>query len=233
MYEFSAPRFFDLVAGETEEEIRQAQRWFEVTRSYAPSRMFFLSSPSHSLFSFLPLFVGRFFYRARTPCRHRSCFFFPWYQQTPFALLFLRQLFFFLRSVLQDVYDWLQMALEEGLQSGSPSSGRPVRSTSIGNCSITMFVSLSLGNWLLRGWFLWNREELNYRIGKVVFLAILGVVTCDDISAFFIPSEVGFPANFWLPEISMFWGSSIVPLLSNLCSHFHDWELACLESDEI
>ncbi|KAF3793411.1 TPX2 protein [Nymphaea thermarum] len=37
IYEFSAPRFFDFVVGETEEEIRQAQQWFEVTRSYAPS----------------------------------------------------------------------------------------------------------------------------------------------------------------------------------------------------
>ncbi|XP_031498883.1 protein TPX2 [Nymphaea colorata] len=37
IYEFSAPRFFDFIVGETEEEIRAAQQWFEVTRSYAPS----------------------------------------------------------------------------------------------------------------------------------------------------------------------------------------------------
>lgn len=38
-YEFSAPRFYDFVDEETEEETRKAELWFQITRSYAPSRM--------------------------------------------------------------------------------------------------------------------------------------------------------------------------------------------------
>lgn len=42
IYEFSAPRFFDFIKGESEEETREAELWFETALSYAPSRMFFL-----------------------------------------------------------------------------------------------------------------------------------------------------------------------------------------------
>ncbi|CAM8982856.1 unnamed protein product [Rhodiola kirilowii] len=37
MYEFSAPRFFDFIAGESDEEMRRAELWFESALSYAPS----------------------------------------------------------------------------------------------------------------------------------------------------------------------------------------------------
>lgn len=36
-YEFSAPRFYDFTVGETEEEVRKAEMWFESACSYAPS----------------------------------------------------------------------------------------------------------------------------------------------------------------------------------------------------
>ncbi|XP_068656358.1 protein TPX2-like [Aristolochia californica] len=36
-YEFSAPKFFDFINGETEEEMRAAELWFERDHSYAPS----------------------------------------------------------------------------------------------------------------------------------------------------------------------------------------------------
>ncbi|KAK3040493.1 hypothetical protein RJ639_028778 [Escallonia herrerae] len=36
-YEFSAPRFFDFIEGETEEERRKAELWFDTALSYAPS----------------------------------------------------------------------------------------------------------------------------------------------------------------------------------------------------
>ncbi|XP_015694892.2 protein TPX2 isoform X2 [Oryza brachyantha] len=36
-YEFCAPKFFDFVSGETEEEVRAAERWFEAATSHAPS----------------------------------------------------------------------------------------------------------------------------------------------------------------------------------------------------
>ncbi|CAL9777041.1 unnamed protein product [Musa acuminata subsp. burmannicoides] len=36
-YEFRAPRFFDFVNEETEEDIKRAELWFETSRSYAPS----------------------------------------------------------------------------------------------------------------------------------------------------------------------------------------------------
>ncbi|KAF8043323.1 hypothetical protein BT93_A1611 [Corymbia citriodora subsp. variegata] len=36
-YEFSAPRFFDFINGETEEDQRKAELWFESTLSYGPS----------------------------------------------------------------------------------------------------------------------------------------------------------------------------------------------------
>ncbi|XP_010272382.1 PREDICTED: protein TPX2-like [Nelumbo nucifera] len=36
-YEFSAPRFYDFINGESEEEMRNAELWFETALSYAPS----------------------------------------------------------------------------------------------------------------------------------------------------------------------------------------------------
>ncbi|XP_042463272.1 protein TPX2-like isoform X2 [Zingiber officinale] len=36
-YEFSAPRFFDFINDETEEDMRKAELWFETSLSYAPS----------------------------------------------------------------------------------------------------------------------------------------------------------------------------------------------------
>ncbi|URE11401.1 Cell cycle regulated microtubule associated protein [Musa troglodytarum] len=36
-YEFSAPRFYDFINGETEEYIKRAELWFETSLSYAPS----------------------------------------------------------------------------------------------------------------------------------------------------------------------------------------------------
>jgi targeting protein for Xklp2 len=38
-YEFSAPKFYDFVKGESDEDSRNAELWFDVTASYAPSRM--------------------------------------------------------------------------------------------------------------------------------------------------------------------------------------------------
>ena len=39
MYEFSAPKFYDFVKGESDEDSRNAELWFDVTAAYAPSRM--------------------------------------------------------------------------------------------------------------------------------------------------------------------------------------------------
>ena len=39
-YEFLAPRFFDFINGETEEDARRAELWFDTALSYAPSRKF-------------------------------------------------------------------------------------------------------------------------------------------------------------------------------------------------
>lgn len=36
-YEFSAPKFFDFIKGETDDQIREAQLWFDSALSYAPS----------------------------------------------------------------------------------------------------------------------------------------------------------------------------------------------------
>lgn len=38
VYEFSAPRFFDFIQGETKEEMHRAEIWFETSLSHAPSR---------------------------------------------------------------------------------------------------------------------------------------------------------------------------------------------------
>lgn len=64
IYEFSAPRFFDFINEETEEEIRRAEFWFETSLSYAPSRMILALAPSfYSQFFFLLFYaivrVGR------------------------------------------------------------------------------------------------------------------------------------------------------------------------------
>ncbi|KAH7834794.1 hypothetical protein Vadar_019796 [Vaccinium darrowii] len=40
-YEFSAPRFFNFIEGETVEEMRVAEVWFDTALTYAPSRTFF------------------------------------------------------------------------------------------------------------------------------------------------------------------------------------------------
>ncbi|XLR43753.1 hypothetical protein HN51_027818 [Arachis hypogaea] len=38
-YEFSAPRFFDFINGQTEEDECRAQQWFDTALSYAPSHI--------------------------------------------------------------------------------------------------------------------------------------------------------------------------------------------------
>lgn len=49
-YEFCAPRYFDFMNEETEEDIRRAERWFETSLSYPPSRTFLADfSPFFSL----------------------------------------------------------------------------------------------------------------------------------------------------------------------------------------
>lgn len=44
-YEYSAPKFFDFILGETEDEMRVAQLWFDTALTYAPSRKLFLIIP--------------------------------------------------------------------------------------------------------------------------------------------------------------------------------------------
>jgi hypothetical protein len=44
-YEYRAPKYFDFVADETEDQVRAAERWFEAGSSHAPSRTQSLSSP--------------------------------------------------------------------------------------------------------------------------------------------------------------------------------------------
>lgn len=41
IYEFSAPRYYDFIDGETEDDMRNAELWFDITSSYAPSRTYF------------------------------------------------------------------------------------------------------------------------------------------------------------------------------------------------
>lgn len=55
IYEFSAPRFFDFVKGETDDECREAEVWFDSDRAYAPSRKF-----DYSLLCFLLLISSDF-----------------------------------------------------------------------------------------------------------------------------------------------------------------------------
>ena len=40
IYEFSAPKFFDFINGESDQEKRNAELWFETALSHAPSRTF-------------------------------------------------------------------------------------------------------------------------------------------------------------------------------------------------
>ena len=40
VYEFSAPRFFDFIKGESDEDRHKAELWFETALAYAPSRTF-------------------------------------------------------------------------------------------------------------------------------------------------------------------------------------------------
>ena len=49
IYEFSAPRFFDFLNQETEDQIRNAEIWFERGLSYAQSREFSLLFLSRNL----------------------------------------------------------------------------------------------------------------------------------------------------------------------------------------
>jgi targeting protein for Xklp2 len=37
-YEYRAPKYFDFVADETDDQVRAAERWFEAGASHAPSR---------------------------------------------------------------------------------------------------------------------------------------------------------------------------------------------------
>lgn len=53
-YEFSAPRFFDFIKGESEEDSRRAELWFETALAYAPSRTVSPSSSSSSLILIVP-----------------------------------------------------------------------------------------------------------------------------------------------------------------------------------
>lgn len=39
-YEFSAPKYYNFIDEETEEDTRKAEHWFQITSSYAPSRTF-------------------------------------------------------------------------------------------------------------------------------------------------------------------------------------------------
>lgn len=52
-YEFSAPKFYNFMVGETEAEVREAEMWFESKCSYAPSRMSTSFAPFVFVFSIL------------------------------------------------------------------------------------------------------------------------------------------------------------------------------------
>ena len=49
-YEFSAPRFYDFIKGETEEQLLKAELWFDSALSYAPSRTYIILTSSSSLY---------------------------------------------------------------------------------------------------------------------------------------------------------------------------------------
>lgn len=42
VYEFSAPRFYDFVNGESDKDRRRAELWFDTSLAHAPSRTFSL-----------------------------------------------------------------------------------------------------------------------------------------------------------------------------------------------
>lgn len=73
-YEFDAPRFFDFVNEETEEAIRSAESWFEVSVSHAPSRKHSSRIAPRSLSSSVPdspphLEISLTFFFSRFPAR--------------------------------------------------------------------------------------------------------------------------------------------------------------------
>ena len=49
-YEFSAPRFYDFIKGETEEQLLKAELWFDSALSYAPSRTYIILTSSSLYF---------------------------------------------------------------------------------------------------------------------------------------------------------------------------------------
>jgi len=51
IYEFCAPRFFDFLKGESDDDVRRAELWFHTALSYAPSRK------HHSLLSIINLIL--------------------------------------------------------------------------------------------------------------------------------------------------------------------------------
>lgn len=59
VYEFSAPRFYDFVQGESEEDARKAELWFETALSYGPSRTLSLLI----LFHWTPMCLFGFLFR--------------------------------------------------------------------------------------------------------------------------------------------------------------------------
>lgn len=55
-YEFSAPRFYDFIKDESDDDKRQAELWFDAALPYAPSRTSSLI-PNILFFFCLPLFL--------------------------------------------------------------------------------------------------------------------------------------------------------------------------------
>ena len=49
-YEFSAPRFYDFIKGETDEQLLKAELWFDSALSYAPSRTYIILTSSSLYF---------------------------------------------------------------------------------------------------------------------------------------------------------------------------------------
>lgn len=61
-YEFDAAKFFDFSRVETDSEAGEAERWFETSRNYPPSRRLFLQNES---LLFQSLFVMNIFVSER------------------------------------------------------------------------------------------------------------------------------------------------------------------------
>lgn len=57
-YEFSAPKFFDLLKEETDEEIKEAEMWFKKGKSDDPSRKHFCSWITHSKYVFFYIILS-------------------------------------------------------------------------------------------------------------------------------------------------------------------------------